>query len=506
MLPALCPPLAMPKLLIIDDEPNVCYSLEKVLQSSRLQVASADTARKGIDAVRAAPPDAVILDVRLPDMSGLEAYQNIRQIDARVPVIVITAHGTTETAIEAMKLGAFEYLLKPLDLVQLRDVVGRAVHLSQISRQPAMSGEQKAGSREQAGGSFSQLPAPSSLLDQLVGNSPPMQELYKSIGRIAPQDGTVLIQGESGTGKELVARAIYQHSRRNEAPFRAINCAAIPEPLVESELFGHERGAFTGADRRRIGKFEQADRGTLFLDEVGDMAPATQAKLLRLLQEGQFERIGGNTTITTSIRIIAATNQDLESLVAGGRFRQDLFYRLSVLTIHVPPLRERIDDLPLLVNYFIGRMNPDLGRRVQRVSPEAMQLMKAHAWPGNVRELQSAVQYGLVHTAGDVLEAECLPPHLREAAAAPVDERAVCDAARIVRDMLKQQRGNIYYRVQAAMDRVVLETVLEHAKGNQVEAAEMLGISRNTLRSKLRSLGLIVEKHLNESPYPPGEG
>ena len=375
--------------------------------------------------------------------------------------------------------------------MQLRDVVGRAVHLSQISRQPAM---------------YDESPQPLAEGDQLVGNSPPMQELYKSIGRIAPQDGTVLIQGESGTGKELVARAIYQHSRRNQAPFRAINCAAIPEPLVESELFGHERGAFTGADRRRIGKFEQTDRGTLFLDEVGDMAPATQAKLLRLLQEGQFERIGGNTTITTSIRIIAATNQDLESLVAAGRFRQDLFYRLSVLTIHVPPLRDRIDDLPLLVNYFIGRMNPELGRRVQAVSPEAMQLLKAHSWPGNVRELQSAIQYGLVHSSGEVLTAESLPQHLRESAAAPADERTVCDVARIVRDLLRRQSGNIYYRVQAAMDRVVLETVLEHVKGNQVEAADMLGISRNTLRSKLRSLGLIVEKHINESPpLPPGD-
>ena len=473
----------MSKLLIIDDEPNVCYSLEKVLQSSRLQVTSADTARKGIEAVRAAPPDAVILDVRLPDMSGLEAYRNIRQIDARVPVIVITAHGTTDTAIEAMKMGAFEYLLKPLDLAQLRDVVGRAIHASQISRQPAMYD----GGRQ-----------PTADAEQLVGSSPPMQELYKSIGRIAPQDGTVLIQGESGTGKELVARAIYQHSRRNEAPFRAINCAAIPEPLVESELFGHERGAFTGADRRRIGKFEQADRGTLFLDEVGDMAPATQAKLLRILQEGQFERIGGNTAITTSIRIIAATNQDLESLVAAGRFRQDLFYRLSVLTIQVPPLRDRIDDLPLLVNYFIARMNPDLDRHVQGVSPEAMKLMTAHGWPGNVRELQSAVQYGLVHTSGDVLAAESLPPHLRESAA-PADDGAACDVGQMVRDLLKKQSGNIYYRVQAAMDRAVLEAVLEHVKGNQVEAADMLGISRNTLRSKLRSLGLIVEKHVNES-------
>ena len=236
-----------------------------------------------------------------------------------------------------------------MDLGQLRDVVARAVHLSQISRTPAM---------------YDENGPPQVESDQLVGNSPPMQELYKSIGRIAPQDVTVLILGESGTGKEMVARAIYQHSRRSRAPFLAINCAAIPEPLLESELFGHERGAFTGADRRRIGKFEQADGGTIFMDEVGDMAPATQAKLLRLLQEEQFERVGGNATIHTDIRLIAATNQDLESLAAAGRFRQDLFYRLNVLTIRIPPLRERIDDIPLLVNYFLGRMNREFDRHV----------------------------------------------------------------------------------------------------------------------------------------------
>jgi two-component system nitrogen regulation response regulator GlnG len=478
----------MSTLLIIDDEPNVCYSLEKVLRSAKLAVRTAATAAEGLQAVRAELPDAVLLDLRLPDMPGLEAYQLIRQIDARLPVIVITAHGTTETAIEAMKLGAFEYLLKPLDLAQLREVVTRAVHLSRLSRTPAV---------------YDESPQPLGEGDQLVGTSPAMQELYKSIGRIAPQDVTVLIQGESGTGKELVARAIYQHSRRSKAPFLAINCAAIPEPLLESELFGHERGAFTGADRRRIGKFEQADNGTLFMDEVGDMAPATQAKLLRLLQEGEFERVGGNTTIRTNIRVIAATNQDLESLAATGRFRQDLFYRLNVLSINIPPLRDHIDDLPLLVRYFLGRMNRELDRHVQDVSPEAMQLLRQHTWPGNVRELQSAVKYALIHAAGDTLTPECLPQHVREAALAGSASAAAggaCDVARLVRDLLKDRSGDIYYLVQAAVDRTVLAAVLEHVKGNQVEAAEILGISRNTLRSKLRSLGLVVEKQVSDAP------
>ncbi|MGA2256681.1 MAG: sigma-54 dependent transcriptional regulator, partial [Thermoguttaceae bacterium] len=433
-------------------------------------------------------PDAVILDVRLPDMPGLDAYRQIRQIDARLPVIIITAHGTTETAIEATKLGAFDYLLKPLDLGQLRDVVTRAVHLSEIIRTPAM---------------YDENGPPQVESDQMVGNSPPMQELYKSIGRIAPQDVTVLILGESGTGKEMVARAIYQHSRRSRAPLLAINCAAIPEPLLESELFGHERGAFTGADRRRIGKFEQADGGTIFMDEVGDMATATQAKLLRLLQEEEFERVGGNSTIHTNIRLIAATNQDLESLVAAGRFRQDLFYRLNVLTIRIPPLRERLDDIPLLLDYFFGRMNREFDRHVHSVSPEAMQILKQHNWPGNVRELQSVVKHALIHTPGDTLLPDCLPIHLRESSAAGQSPSAFAggelEVGRLVREMLERSPGNIYYHVQGAVDRVVLNAVLEHVKGNQVEAAELLGISRNTLRSKLRNLGLVVEKQLNDA-------
>ncbi len=477
----------MQSLLIIDDEPNVCYTLGKILGSARLRILTAGTGGEGLRAVRSEMPDVVILDVRLPDMSGLEAYRQIREVDARLPVIIITAHGTTETAIEATKMGAFDYLLKPLDLEQLRDVVTRAAHLSQISRTPAMYDE-------------SEPPVVEG--DQLVGNSPPMQELYKSIGRIAPQDVTVLILGESGTGKEMVARAIYQHSRRSRAPLLAINCAAIPEPLLESELFGHERGAFTGADRRRIGKFEQADGGTIFMDEVGDMAPATQAKLLRLLQEGEFERVGGNTTIHTNIRLIAATNQDLESLAAAGRFRQDLFYRLNVVTIRIPPLRERIEDIPLIVNYFLGRMNREFDRHVHSVSPEAMQLLKQHNWPGNVRELQSVTKHALIHTPGDIVLTEGFPVHLREGASAghpAALSGGELEVGRLVREMLEGSRGNIYYHVQAAVDRVVLNAVLEQVKGNQVEAAELLGISRNTLRSKLRNLGLVVEKQLNEA-------
>jgi len=478
----------MAKLLVIDDEANVCYSLERALASEALEVISADTAKDGIDRVRRDCPDVVILDVRLPDISGLEAYGQIREIDPRVPVIVITAHSTTETAIEAMKLGAYEYLLKPVDLQQLRDVLAGALELSRLGRVPAVLDEP---------GQTTDTPG-----DRLVGRSAAMQNVYKSIGRVAPQDVTVLILGESGTGKELVARAIYQHSRRAREPLLTINCAAIPETLLESELFGHEKGSFTGADRRRIGKFEQASGGTIFLDEVGDMSPATQAKLLRLLQEQRFERVGGNETIQTDVRIIAATNQELASLVANGRFRQDLFYRLNVFTVHVPPLRQHMEDLPLLVDHFLAQANRELGKDVDRVSPRAMRLLTAHQWPGNVRELESTIRYAMVHATSHVLTADCMPDSLRQAASpaetplAPA-RTSTLDVAQCVGHLLDAKQPDAYDKVIAAVDRVVLSEVLKRTRGNQVEAAKLLGISRNTLRAKLHELGLAVEKQLS---------
>jgi len=324
-----------------------------------------------------------------------------------------------------------------------------------------------------------------------------MQEVYKAIGRVAPQDMPVLILGESGTGKELVARAIYQHSRRIKGPFLTLNCAAIPESLLESELFGHERGAFTGADQRRIGKFEQANQGTLFLDEIGDMPLAAQPKVLRLLQEQQFERVGGNESIHTDVRLIAATNQNLETLVAEGRLRQDLYYRLNVFTITLPPLRERGDDLPLLVEHYITLLNHDLGKRVSVVAPQAMQLLQAYHWRGNVRELQSILKYALVHVTGEVLTEDCLPESVRQPESAPMAQGAEqdeLDVARLVGNLLRAGEEEIYRKVSAAADRVMLETVLRHVKGNQVQASTLLGISRTTLRAKLRCLRIAVEK------------
>jgi two-component system nitrogen regulation response regulator GlnG len=480
----------MPILVVVDDEPTVLYSIEKTLRSETLTVLTALTARQGLELIRQHRPDAVLLDVRLADQSGLEVFDLIRQIDPQVPVIIITAYGSTETAIEAMKRGAFEYLLKPFaDLHQLREVVQRALELSRLRRVPAMlEGE-----------------ASDETADRIVGQSPAMQEVYKAIGRASTRDVTVLITGESGTGKELVARALYQHSTRSAKPFLALNCAAIPETLLESELFGHEKGAFTGADRLHLGKFEQAHQGVLFLDEIGDMSAATQAKVLRLLQEQRFERVGGHQTIQTDVRLIAATNRDLAAEVAAGRFRGDLYYRLNVFSIPLPPLRERHEDIPLLVEHFLRRFGRELGRTIRGVPPETMQRLVGFDWPGNVRQLQSVLKYALIQAPGDVLTPGCLPEELRPVApesltSMPSPEHL--DLGQLTGSLLKSGETDIYRRICNEMDRVVLDMVLRHVKGNQVHASELLGISRTTLRAKLRALGLSVEKSLQEEANP----
>ena len=483
----------MARLLVVDDEPNLLFSLEEGLRSEGLDVLTARSAREGIERVRRDRPDAVILDVRLPDMSGLDAFDRIREIDPRLPVVVVTAFAATETAIEAMKRGAYEYLLKPLDLRELRGVLARALEQSRLTHvRTLLDAEEE--------------PADAAA-DRIVGRSAPMQAVYKAIGRAASQDVTVLITGESGTGKELVARAIYQHGLRSQAPFLAINCAAIPEALLEGELFGHERGAFTGADRRRIGKFEQADGGTIFLDEVGDMAPATQAKMLRPLQDGRFERLGGDETIRADVRLIAATNRDLDAMIADGRFRRDLYYRLKVFTIALPPLRDRPDDLPVLVEHLVKRFNRELGKQVRSVAPEVMGRLEAHDWPGNVRELQATLKYALIQATGDLLTLDALPGEFGPESARPLPASGIeaLDVIPFVRRLLRDGESDLYQKVTSAVDRVILEEVLRHVRGNQVRASEILGIARNTLRSKLRAAGLAVEKQVGFDPGQDGQ-
>jgi two-component system nitrogen regulation response regulator GlnG len=408
----------------------------------------------------------------------LEAFQRFHERETKVPIILITGHGTAETAIEAMRMGAFEYVLKPLDPAHLRVLIQRAFEISRLMRVPAkMQSAEPADPRA----------------DLLVGNCPAMQEVYKAIGRVAPQDVTVLIQGASGTGKELVARAIYHYSVRAAGTFLAKNCAAIPESLLESELFGHEKGAFTGADRVRIGKFEQCNGGTLFLDEIGEMSPLTQAKLLRVLQDHEFERVGGNDRIKADVRIIAATNRDLENEVEAGRFRGDLYYRLNVFSIHLPTLAERGDDLPLLADHFVKRFSQELKKNVTTISPEAMALLAGYTWPGNVRELQSALKQAILHAAGPVLLPEFLPAAIRGGAAVPGD-LGFADLTRFIDERLQNGSTDLLAEFQALTERQLIMQVLQSTANNLSQAARILGISRPTLRNKLTAYGIAIER------------
>jgi two-component system nitrogen regulation response regulator GlnG len=473
----------MATLLIVDDEPSILLAFRRAFHRPDVEVLSAESADAGLQLVRTRRPDVVVLDIHLPDLPGLEFLRRLRAFDARTPVIFITGKSTTDTAIEAMKLGAYEYLLKPLELSELRQVVERALAISRLTYVPTvLNPDEPVDDRA----------------DAIIGRCPAMQNVYKAIGRVAAQDVTVLIAGESGTGKELVARAIYQHSRRASGPFLALNCAAIPETLLESELFGHEKGAFTGADRRRIGKFEQCSGGTLFLDEVGDMSPLTQSKMLRVLQEQRFERLGGTETIHTDVRVLAATSANLGSAVAEGRFRRDLYYRLSVFTIDLPPLRERGQDLDLMASHYLRRFNHELGKTVEGIAPETLARLHAYSWPGNVRELQSVLKKALLHAAGPVLLPEFLPPlhgPEEDANGRPSGEGLALEAFLDAR--LSAGSQNLYAETLERMERALLTRVLRHTRGNQLQAARLLGITRGSLRTKIRDLGIRIDRSVS---------
>jgi DNA-binding NtrC family response regulator len=476
---------SVPRVLVIDDDRSIQHLVTRSLDATEWEVRSAVTQEVALAELWNSPPDVVLLDLLLPEVHGIDLFRQIREKDARLPVVFITAHGDSDSAIEAIKGGAYDYLTKPLSVEQLRNCLDRALQMRRLMTTPV---------------EVPTLPSVSADADALVGRSPQMLEVYKSIGRVAEQDVAVLVLGESGTGKELIARAIYQHSRRSKGPFLAVNCGAIHETLLESELFGHEKGAFTGADQRRIGKFEHCSGGSIFLDEVGDMSPVVQVKLLRVLQQQQFERLGGNSTITVDTRVIAATNRDLDDLVSRGLFREDLLYRLNGFTIRIPPLRERDGDVPLLVEHAIARFGPSMGKQVVGISGSAMEILEAYSWPGNVRELHSIVRQAILQTTGPVILPEFLPSEVMGGRASAASDNGhshgptTSDLSHFVKQRLAAGSTALYAEGIERLERQLLPAVLEHTGGNQSVAARILGITRGSLRNKLRSLGITVNQ------------
>ncbi len=486
-------PNFMDRLLLIDDEADVQYSFRRIFDSPGIELTAASSGEEGLKLITKVRPDLVLMDVRMGGMNGMETLRRIRQTDAKLPVIMMTAYGTTQTAIEAMKLGAYDYLLKPFDVPKLKQLVAAALQAARdmkqvVSYQPLLESEDYALG--------------------IVGRSEAMQNVFKLIGQLATSDATALITGESGTGKELVARAIYHHSRRSGQPFLAINCAAIPENLLESELFGHEKGAFTGATAQRIGKFEQCDKGTIFLDEIGDMSLATQTRILRVLQAGTFERVGGNQPIRVDVRVIAATNKPLEHAVSAKEFREDLFYRLNVVRIQIPPLRERREDVRLLVNYFLKKLAEGQSQRPKSISLEVINALEQHRWPGNVRELENVIQRAIVVAKGDAILLSDLPSELlggcrarqetepsSKAAAVPdsgAPEEAP-DMAAVTRILFRWARLDGTRKVIPAVERQLIIQALAETKGNQVQAAKLLGITRATLRKRVEKFDIKQE-------------
>ncbi len=465
----------MERILIVDDDQSMRYSLNRMLEGQGLQLALAKNGPEALERFEQDRPDLVVMDIKMPGRSGLEVLREIKEKDPKALVILMTAFGTTETAIEAMKYGAFDYILKPFDIPQMRGLVERALEVSRMMKKIVSLPDRE---KDEAA------------VETLVGSSPAMQQTYKMIGQVAPAEVTVLLRGESGTGKEMVARAIYHHSRRGDRTFLPVNCAAIPETLLESELFGHEKGAFTGALTRRIGKFEQCHGGTLFLDEIGDMTPATQAKILRVLQDRQFERLGGSERITVDVRLIVATNKDLERAIREGSFRQDLYYRLKVVTLHLPPLRDRKEDIPELVRYFLQRFRGDINREVGEISPQALERLMRYHWPGNVRELENTVKRALVMAKGHTLLAEDFLLEGMDAGMGPaehldLEERLQKLMEPVFKELLEVSRRIPGADLMSELEKIVIKRALQETKANQVQAAILLGISRNTLRSKI---------------------
>jgi nitrogen regulation protein NR(I) len=465
---------AAARILLIEDDSGIADTLQRLLTAEGHEIVIEQRGDDGLARAAGDPFNLVITDLKLPGLSGLELIRQLHTVKPRLPIVLVTAYGTTETAIEAMKFGAYDYLLKPFNIPQLIELVHKAADSNRRMSEPVGLGES------------------SQSRDSLVGRSQIMQNIYKEIGRVAAKPISVLIRGETGTGKELIARAIYQHSDRANAPFIAINCAAIPETLLESELFGHERGAFTGADVKRIGRFEQADHGTIFLDEIGDMTLGTQAKLLRVLQEKKFQRLGGKETISVDVRVVAATHRDLEAAIRDKQFREDLYYRLNVVAIALPPVRSRREDIPDLVRYFLAKHGPDLGNASPSIHAEAVDFLQSQSWPGNVRELENVMRKALLAAQGYTINLD----HVR--AALNRDNKkthaAMDSFGEYIDELLaaarREEIADVHTRVLETAERELFARAIQQARGNQAKAARWLGISRITMKAKLVQFGL----------------
>ncbi|MBF0450309.1 MAG: sigma-54-dependent Fis family transcriptional regulator [Candidatus Magnetomorum sp.] len=468
----------MNKILIIDDDDQLRTSFQKLLGEEGYTVDIAPSGEIGVEKMIQHMPDVVILDMRLPGMNGFETFQTIHHRSPKIPVIIMTAFGTTETAIEAMKIGAFDYILKPFEIPEMLTIIKQAVEASRLMHSPVNLDRQH---NDQG--------------DVIIGKSKPMQDIYKAIGRVAPTDASVLIRGESGTGKELVARAIYQHSTRSNKPFIVINCVAIPETLLESELFGYEKGAFTGAVHRRVGKIEQANAGTVFLDEIGDMPFSIQSKMLRLLQEKSIERLGARDPVSVNVRIIAATNRNLEDLLKDGNFREDLYYRLKVVTIALPPLRERREDIKLLINYFLSKFSTELGIKNPGITKKAEQILSNDPLPGNVRELGNTILKTLIFNSGVPISPEVISQAVSGESTTGDMENDDGLSKKLVNQWIQhfissKKEDNLYEKCLDKFSSILITEIMIITGGNRSKAAKLLGISRPTLHAKIDKLGL----------------
>jgi len=457
------------------------------MMEEKYSILTAQNGEEALDRVREGSPDLIIMDIKMPGRSGIEILKEIKLIDPKSLVILMTAYGTTETAIEAMKYGAYDYILKPFPILQMKELVGKALALRKLMKEEV---------------TYAPLSAPEGEEERIVGSSLKMQEIYKMIGQVAPSDITVLLRGESGTGKELIARAIYHHSLRSKQSFLPVNCAAIPDTLLESELFGHEKGAFTGATSRRIGKLEQCQGGTIFLDEIGDMSLSTQAKLLRVLQEKRFERLGGTETVRVDIRFVVATNKNLEEAISCGKFREDLYYRLNVVSITIPPLRERKEDITDLVSYFLKKFNRELKKGRVEITPSAMGKISSYEWPGNVRQLENVLKRAMVLCQGEWITEDQLLFEKGWEKREAEEEQSKKNVEDLL-DALFEEFSNAPAASQdldmiSNLERGLILRALQKTKGNQLKAATLLGIHRSTLRGKMEKYNIRKEVLVSE--------